>query len=91
MVVGWFRVGITCAGSGKGWRAWVVKTLNRVRMIGRAVVLLVLQGVGSLMVVWSVVVGRAQLCGLVREGTVREGALVWQRRVEDEGLVERGG
>ena len=88
MVVGWFRVGITCAGSGKGWRAWVVKTLNRVRMIGRAVVLLVLQGVGSLMVVWSVVVGRAQLCGLVRRGTVREGALVWQRRVEDEGLVE---
>ena len=88
MVVGWFRVGITCAGSGKGWRAWVVKTLNRVRMIGRAVVLLVLQGVGSLMVVWSVVVGRAQLCGLVRRGTVREGALVWQRRVEDEGLVD---
>ena len=88
MVLRWFRVGITCAGSGKGWRAWVVKTLNRVRMIGRAVVLLVLQGVGSLMVVWSVVVGRAQLCGLVREGTVREGALVWQRRVEDEGLVD---
>ena len=88
MVVGWFRVGITCAGSGKGWRAWVVKTLNRVRMIGRAVVLLVLQGVGSLMVVWSVVVGRAQWCGLVREGTVREGALVWPRRVEDEGLVD---
>ena len=50
--------------------------------------LLVLQGVGSLMVVWSVVVGRAQLCGSEREGTVREGALVWPRRVEDEGLVE---
>ena len=79
------------AGSGKGWRAWVVKSLNRVRVIRRAVVLLVLQGVGTLMVVWSVVVGRAQLCGLVRRGTVREGALVWQRRVEDEGLVERGG
>ena len=66
----------------------MVKTLNRVRMIGRAVVLLVLQGVGSLMVVWSVVVGRAQLCGSEREGTVREGALVWQKRVEDEGLVD---
>ena len=66
----------------------MVKSLNRVRVIRRAVVLLVLQGVGSLMVVWSVVVGRAQLCGLVREGTVREGALVWQRRVEDEGLVD---
>ena len=69
----------------------MVKSLNRVRVIRRAVVLLVLQGVGTLMVVWSVVVGRAQLCGLVRRGTVREGALVWQRRVEDEGLVERGG
>ena len=60
MVVRWFRVGIACAGSGKGWRAWVVKSLNRVRVIRRAAVWLVVQGVGTLMVVGSVAVGRAQ-------------------------------
>ena len=54
------RIGITCAGSGKGWRSWVVKSLYRARVIRRAVVWLVLQGVGTLMVVGSVAVGRAQ-------------------------------
>ena len=88
MVLDSVRIGTTCAGSGKGWRACVERSLIRVRVIGRVIVLLVLQGVWCLVVVWSVVVGRAQLCGLVREGTVREGALVWQRRVEDEGLVD---
>ena len=44
------RIG-TCAGSGKGWRAWVVQSLYRVRVITRAVVWVVLQGVGTLMVV----------------------------------------
>ena len=41
----------TCAGSGKGWREWVVQSLHRVRMIRKEVVWVVLQGVGTLMVV----------------------------------------
>jgi hypothetical protein len=54
------RIGTTCAGSGKGWRACVERSLNRVRVIRRAAVWLVVQGVGTLMVVGSVAVGRAQ-------------------------------
>ena len=51
----------------------------------------VVQGVGTLVVVGSVAVGRAQSCGLVREGAVRTGAVVRRRGVDDEVLVERVG
>ena len=60
MVLDSVRIGTTCAGSGKGWRACVERSLNRVRVIRRAAVWLVVQGVGTLMVVGSVAVGRAQ-------------------------------
>ena len=58
---------------GGAWREWVVQSLHRVRMIRREVVWVVLQGFGTLMGVCTVAVGRAQLCGLVREGMVRDG------------------
>ena len=67
----------------------MVQSLYRVGVITRAVVWVVLQGVGTLMVARSVAVGRAQLCGMVREGMVRDGAVIRQRCVDDDGLVER--
>ena len=60
MVLDSVRIGTTCAGSGKGWRACVERSLNRVRVIRRAAVCVVVQGVGTLVVVGSVAVGRAQ-------------------------------
>ena len=78
-----------CAGSGKVWREGAVQWVHQFRNIRRVVLWVVLQGFGTLMVVCTVGVGRAKLCGLARKGMVRGGAVIRQRRVDDGVLVER--
>ena len=67
-----------------------MRVLHQGRMLWREVVRVVLYRAG-LVLVCSVGVGRVQLCSVVREGMVRDGGAIRQRRVDDDGLVERVG